>query len=230
MPTTSTAATTTRVSPELFTFLRQLKRNNRRPWFLKNKPRYEALAKEPMLQLIRDLQAPLGRISPYLRVEPKAQGGSLFRIYRDVRFSKDKSPYKTHVSAHFSHRASRDGVHSPGFYLHLEPGECFLAGGMWHPESQALRMIRDYMRSHPEKWLKVTAELKVEGERLKRLPLGVSADDPLAEDLKLKSFMALVNFTQAQVCAPGFAKRIAKGCEELMPLMRFLAEATRLPL
>ncbi|HTL11059.1 MAG TPA: DUF2461 domain-containing protein [Bdellovibrionota bacterium] len=214
---------------ETLSFLRALKRNNRRPWFLKNKPRYEEFGKEPMIRLIADLKKPISAFAPWADVDPKPNGGSMMRIYRDIRFSKDKSPYKTHLSAHFPHRHSDDGVHGPGYYLHLEPGGSFAGGGVWHPEPKALRMIRDAIRSRPEAWLSATAGLEVEGDKLKRPPQGVSPDDPLIEDLKLKDFFVTVEFSDKDVCSKNFPQKVIKAYQSITPMMRFLSEAVRLP-
>src|SRR4051812_46691602 len=135
--------------PEFFAFFRALKRNNERPWFAKNKERYERDVKEPMLELIRAVQPAIHALSPQLIADPRPVGGSMFRIYRDTRFSKDKTPYKTHASAHFGHRAaerrSEDGtrtdVHAPGVYFHLEPGSVFVAAGLWRPEPKVAHRI-----------------------------------------------------------------------------------------
>lgn len=128
-------------TPASFKFLKDLKRNNNREWFEKNKPRYEAQLKQPCLHFITDLAAPLQKISREYVASPKPVGGSLFRIYRDARFSADKSPYKTHAGMSFFHgvakATARAGasngmmgrLDAPVFYLHLEPGGCFIGGG-----------------------------------------------------------------------------------------------------
>ena len=108
-------------APALFRFLRDLRKNNDREWFLAHKDVYERDVNEPALAFISAFAAPLRKISPHLVADARPIGGSLFRIYRDVRFSNDKRPYKTHVGIHFRHRSAGD-AHAPGFYLHLEPG------------------------------------------------------------------------------------------------------------
>src|SRR5258705_7703329 len=118
-------------NPRLFQFLEQLRRNNRRAWFLKHRPEFEELARQPSLRFITALQLRLRDVSTWLVADPKPNGGSLFRIYRDVRFSKDKSPYKTHVGMNFWHASASEAVHGPGLYLHFEPKGCFVAGGIW---------------------------------------------------------------------------------------------------
>ena len=122
-------------------FLRDLKKHNDRAWFAENKDRYEGSVKEPFLQFISDVGPELRKVSTQLVADPRPVGGSMFRIYRDVRFSRDKSPYKTHVGAHFPFGGK--GVHGPGYYLHLEPASCFVAGGMWMPEPADLQRIRE---------------------------------------------------------------------------------------
>ena len=130
-------------NPKLFQFLEQLRRNNRRAWFLKHKPEFEEFARQPSLRFIADLQLRMREVSTWLVANPKPNGGSLFRIYRDVRFSKDKKPYKTHIGMNFRHASTSETVHCPCLYLHLEPQGCFLAGGIWQPEPRALARIRD---------------------------------------------------------------------------------------
>src|SRR5262245_16529190 len=110
--------------PALFKFLKDLAKNNNRPWFEENKARFERDVRDPLLSFIGDFASPLAKISKHYLADPRPSGGSMFRIYRDTRFAKDKSPYKTHVAAHFRHSAGKD-VHAPGFYVHLEPGQVF---------------------------------------------------------------------------------------------------------
>ena len=116
--------------PELFAFLRALDKNNNREWFQANKKRFERDVRDPMLRFIADFGSQLDKISTRFVADPRPNGGSLFRIYRDVRFSKDKRPYKTNVGAHFRHQAGKD-AHAPGFYFHMEPGEVFGGSGIY---------------------------------------------------------------------------------------------------
>ena len=136
-------------SPELFAYLRDLKRHNRREWFLENKARYEKAVKDPALRFIADFEPHLRKVSPEFLAIPKAVGGSLFRIQRDVRFSKDKSPYKTHVGIRFLHRDAKN-VHAPIFYLHLDPAGSFAGVGVWHPEPPTLEAIRQAIVNDPK--------------------------------------------------------------------------------
>ena len=119
---------TTYITPELFAFFRELKQNNNRDWFQANKQRYEKQVREPLLDFIVDFGVRLPEISRHYVADARKSGGSLFRIYRDVRFSKDKTPYKTGAGVQFRHEAAKD-VHAPGFYLHIEPGACFIGAG-----------------------------------------------------------------------------------------------------
>src|SRR5512146_3090829 len=185
-------------SDELFRFLKQLKRNNKREWFQANKARYEAEVRDPCLRFIADLAGPLQRISPWLVADPHPTRGSLFRIYRDTRFSPDKRPYKTHVGMSFPHRGTKQRVHLPGFYLHLEPESCFAAAGCWHPDNPTVTRIRSAIVARSEAWKKAVRGLELEGDALRRLPRGYPADHPLVEDLKRKDFIASVEFTKVQ--------------------------------
>ena len=212
-------------SEELFRFLKQLKRNNKREWFQANKPRYETVVRDPCLRFIGELAGPLQRISPWLLADPHPTRGSLFRIYRDTRFSADKRPYKTHVGISFPHRATKQKVHVPGFYLHLEPESCFAAAGCWHPDSATLTQIRNTIVERPQEWKKAVRGLELEGEALSRPPRGYPCDHPLIEDLKRKDFLASVEFRDTQVCGPNFMSDFVAGCRKLSPLVGFLAAA-----
>src|SRR5881296_4566845 len=141
-------------SPQFFNFLKDLKKNNNREWFTRNKPRYESQLLEPSLRFVKDVAPILRTISPYLVADPKPFGGSLFRIYRDIRFSKDKSPYKTNVAMEFWHKKTGKKGYS-GLYLHLAPGESFAGAGCWHPDAETLGRVRKAIVSKPEEWRKV---------------------------------------------------------------------------
>ena len=216
-------------TPEFFKFLKALARNNNREWFHKNKPRYERYVLTPSLQFIKDAGKELRAVSPYLVADPRPFGGSLFRIYRDMRFSKDKSPYKTNVAMEFWHR--REGKKSyTGLYLHLSPGQCFVGAGIWHPDPATLNRVRRAIVSRPEAWRRVKESgLKVEGESLKRPPAGFDANHPFVDDLRLKDITAGVRFINAQVTGPRFMEDFIQTSKKLDPLNRFLAVALSLP-
>ena len=220
--------------PELFDFLRELRDHNDRQWFAANKGRYEAHVRDPLLEFIADVGPRLGRISEQFVADPRPIGGSLFRIHRDTRFSKDKSPYKTNAGAHFRHAAGRD-VHAPGFYLHLEPGQVFAAGGLWHPDPATLARVRDAIVAHPARWERVVSEpafastCSLSGDRLARAPRGYDPDHPWIEDLKRRDFVAVITLSEADASAPDFMDRFAEICRTSAPLARFLTEAVGLP-
>jgi uncharacterized protein (TIGR02453 family) len=220
------AATTTErsFSPALFAFLRDLKANNDRAWFTDNKERYEREVRDPALDFVEDFAPHLERISPSFVADSRPNGGSLFRIHRDTRFSKDKSPYKTHTGLHFRHERAKD-AHAPGFYLHLEPGGVFVAAGIWRPDAPTLLRIREAIASYPDGWSAATKGVRLSGDSLKRAPAGFDPEHPLVEDLKRKDFIGVVTLTEKDVCARGFVERFAGTCRDLSPLVRFLCAA-----
>ena len=135
--------------PEFFEFMADLAANNDREWFAANKERYEAEVLEPALAFIEDFSYRLREISPNFVADPRRTGGSLFRIYRDTRFAKDKTPFKTHTGMQFRHVAGKD-VHAPGFYLHLDPAESFAGGGLWRPDPSTANRVREKIARRPE--------------------------------------------------------------------------------
>jgi uncharacterized protein (TIGR02453 family) len=217
-------------TPALFRFLGELKAHNTRAWFEENRDRYERDVKEPMLRFIADVAGPLRSVSPHFRADARPVGGSMFRIHRDVRFSRDKSPYKTNVGAHFPHlRGSRD-AHAPGFYLHLEPGKCFGGGGLWHPEPEVLHMVRQAIAQRPAGWRRVRqSDIEIEGEALRRVPPGYDPAHRFADDLKRKDFYTVKKFTDGQVCSPHFLDLFVAACQTASPLVAFLTKSLNLP-
>ncbi len=217
-------------SPELFRFLKELSRNNNRPWFSKNKPRYEKFLLEACLRFIKDAGPKLKTISPYLVADSKRTGGSLFRIYRDIRFSKDKSPYKTNAAMSFWHKKGGKEVHTTGLYLHIAPGQSFVASGVWHPDPLTLNRVRRAIVARPGAWRRVLdSGLKVEGESLKRPPLGFDKNHEFVGDLKRKDFIADVSFKDSQVVSARFLDDFIAAGKTLDPLNRFVAEALGFP-
>jgi len=211
--------------PELFGFLAELEDHNDRDWFAANKERYEADVLEPALAFIEDFEPHLRAITPHLRADARRTGGSLFRIYRDTRFSKDKTPYKTMAGIYFRHERSKE-LRAPGFYLHLAPGDVFAGGGIWHPDTATAHRIREAIAADPDGWRAATAGIELgHGEALKRVPQGFDKDHPLAADLKRKDFAAIARLSEDDATAPGFLERYARTCESMAPLMRFLCGA-----
>jgi len=141
-------------------FLKRLKRNNNRPWFEKHKQEYESSIKLPMQSLIASLHPHFQRFAPEFDINPKR---SLFRIYRDVRFSKDKTPYKTHAAAHFVLRGKPKGVEGSGYYLHIEPGEVFIGGGIYMPDNDQLKKIRSAIADHSGQFLSIVRTRSPDG-------------------------------------------------------------------
>ena len=221
------------IPPALFAFLRELRENNDRAWFEANRGRYISEVRGPMLDFIAAFAEPLAEISPHFRADPRANGGSLFRIYRDTRFSRDKTPYKTNVGAHFRHAAGKD-AHAPGFYLHLEPGRCFAGCGIWRPGGEAVGRIRDAIADRPGAWGRITGDSFCEtftlmGDSLKRPPRGYDAGHPLIGDLKRKDFIARAEVSEADAAAPGFLDCFAGIARSGGPFVRFLSEALGVP-
>jgi len=206
-------------------FLKDLRENNRREWFKENKARYEASVRDPCLRFITDLAPALRKLSPHLLADPRPVGGSLFRIHRDTRFSRDKSPYKTHAGAYFSARKRGEETQAPGFYLHLEPGGCFAAAGLWRPEPETLALVRAALVAKPADWRKVRARIDVEGESLARAPRGFDPEHPLIDDIKRKDFVTTRPFTEAQVTGPRFLAEYVAACRSMSPLVAFLSRA-----
>ena len=221
------------LSPSLFKFLRELEANNRREWFNDHKPRFLSDVRDPMLSFIEAFAPRLKKISARFVADPSPVGGSLFRIYRDTRFSKDKSPYKTHVAAHFTHAVTRgtrreEAVHAPGFYLHIEAGGSFMGAGLWRPDPALANKIRQAIVAKPPKWRAATRGLELDGDTLARPPRGFPADHPLIDDLRRKDFICAAQFTDRQVCANDFLDRFADSCRRAAPMMKFLTEAVGL--
>ncbi|NQD35952.1 DUF2461 domain-containing protein [Permianibacter sp. IMCC34836] len=194
-----------------FKFLAALAKHNNRDWFEQNKPRYEELVREPALAFIASLQAPMQTLAPQFDVSAKKMGGSLMRVFRDTRFSNDKTPYKTNIGIQFRHVTGKN-VHAPGFYIHLSPQECFLGAGMWHPEADALKKIRNYIHDNPYTWGMSVRDktfrkyFSLEGDSLQRMPRGYSDSHEHAVDLKRKDFIAIHPFATEEALKKSFGK------------------------
>lgn len=216
--------------PELLSFLRDLKRNNRREWFVKNKDRYEDAVRGPALRFIADFEPHLRKISPEFLAVARPVGGSLFRIQRDIRFSKDKSPYKTAVGIRFLHRDGKN-VHAPVFYLHLEPGGCFAGLGVWHPEPPSLEKIRQAIVDDPKAFRRAVDAPRFRkryergGDALRRPPRGYDPVHPLIEELKRKDFVASCRLADKDVIRTGFDRRLAEIYRDGAGFVRYLCRA-----
>ncbi len=218
----------------LFSFLRDLAENNDRTWFKAHQDDYERLVREPALDFINDVAAPLNAISPYFVADSRKVGGSLFRIQRDTRFAKDKTPYKTNTGMQFRHLMAKD-VHAPGFYINIEPRSCYMGVGLWRPETKVAYAIRKHIDAEPARWKRVTRSesfagvFTVTGDSLVRPPRGYDADHPLIDDLKRKDFIASTRLTQKQVTSTTFMDDFVDNCTRGAPFMQFLCEAVGVP-
>lgn len=218
---------TTYFTASTFKFLRDLKANNNRIWFNENKPRYEEVLRQPFLQLIADLQAPLAKISPHFVADPRGQGGSLFRIYRDTRFANDKTPYKTWSGARLFHERARQ-VDAPSFYLHIQQGDCFVGGGKWHPEAESIKRIRAFIANNPAAWKKATqsksftSHFTLGGDSLVRHPRGFDADHELIEDIKRKDFVASERFADNIAMSAELKPLLVDRFQRVAPLVDYL--------
>jgi uncharacterized protein (TIGR02453 family) len=220
-------------SRKTFVFLRELDRNNNRPWFHAHQADYERHVREPFLQLIADLQAPLAKISTHMRADPRKIGGSLFRVQRDTRFSSNKAPYKPWAGARLFHERRRE-VAAPSFYLHIAPHDCFAGGGLWHPEQHTLTRIRDFLVGNPAAWKRATrstafrTHFEFWGESLSRPPRGYPADHELIEDLKRKSLAAGEGFSEALACSSELRPFTIATFKHLTPMIDYLCAALEL--
>lgn len=217
-----------------YDFLKDLAANNNRAWFNANKDRYDAAIKEPALDFIEDFAGPLAKISKHFVADPSLQGGSLFRIYRDTRFGKDKTPYKTNTGLHFRHFMAKD-AHAPGFYLHIQPGENFMGVGLWRPETKVAYDIREHIDKNQAAWKRATHGkrftdvFKLGGESLTRPPKGYDEDHPLIDDLKRKDFIASTGLSQKTLTSGDFIKVFEDHSKRAVPFMKFVCEAVGVP-
>ncbi|GJL91715.1 DUF2461 domain-containing protein [Hyphococcus sp.] len=220
---------------DYFKFFTELRDNNNREWFNDNKTRFRESVQEPLASFVEAMAPKLKKISKHIVADPRLNGGSVFRIYKDVRFSKDKTPYKTHGGVQFRHALGKD-AHAPGFYVHLDPQEVFYGGGIWVPPAPALLSVREAIRDKPAAWKKATASAAfakhfggVRGDALTRPPRGFDADHPLIGDIKRKSFFAMAQGKPAAAKKSGFIDDVAAAFAEAKPLMKFLCDATGAP-
>jgi len=214
---------------ECISFLKQLKRNNNREWFEKHKSEFESYAKTPMQSFITALQTHFARFAHEFDLNPKR---SIFRIYRDIRFSHDKTPYKTHIAAHFVLRGKPKGFVGSGYYLEIGPGELYIGGGIYIPDSEQLKKIRKAIAIRGEEFLSIVESRRFrklfapfEWKKLQRIPKGYEENHPMAEWLKYKQFFVGVSWPESICYKASFVKESAKICEELTPLVRFLNSA-----
>jgi uncharacterized protein (TIGR02453 family) len=217
-------------SPEALAFLRALKRHNDRDWFKPRKEKYEALLRAPMIALVERLATDFRSFAPDLVASPKT---SLYRIYRDTRFSENKAPYKTHVAAIFPPR-SLPKHQGAGLYFHVSPTEVWVGGGMYAPDSSQLQAVREHIAINVERLRSIVGSLAfrrtvgpLEGERLQRVPRGFPKDHEAAEFLRYRQFLAGHEFPPSFATRPGFYDAVLKVFRLVAPLTRFLNEPLR---
>lgn len=218
-------------SDRSFKFLRGLARNNDRAWFHAHKGDYDSHVRAPFLSLLGDLQPALREVSEHYRADTKAVGGSLFRIQRDTRFSGDKSPYKPWQGARLFHARGRE-IEAPSFYLHLQPGNCFIGAGLWHPQPETLRRVRQFIVDNPGSWTKAAHAPAFrkrydldDSEMLSRPPRGYPADAPHQEDLRRKNQVAMRAIDDATMTGPRLLNTIADDLRRLSPFVDYLCAA-----
>lgn len=220
---------------DLFRFLEDLSENNNREWFNSNKNRYKESVVAPVSAFISAMGERLDKISGSFTADPRPNGGSMFRIYRDTRFSKDKRPYKENVGCQFRHAAGKT-AHAPGFYVHLQPGSVFIGAGVWMPPNPVLDKIRTAIIEQPEGWAKVVNNMnliktfgQIEGEQLKRPPRGYDANHSFVEDLKRKSFFLKHVVSPSLALKPEFINETEQTFIDAIPFMKFITFAVGLP-
>jgi uncharacterized protein (TIGR02453 family) len=215
-----------RFSARTLKFLRALKRNNRREWFNARRDDYEADVREPMVAIVEQLAVDLRRIAPELVVSPTV---SLYRIYRDTRFSENKAPYKTHIAAIFPRRGlpKHEGA---GLYFHIGPDEVWVGGGMYSPQTAQLQAVREHLAANLRRLRSVVESppfrgtIGLEGDRLKRVPRGFLPTDPAAEYLKYRQFIAGRTFPADFATSPRFYAGMLRVFRLVAPFSRFLNE------
>jgi uncharacterized protein (TIGR02453 family) len=220
-------------TPAALRFFKQLSAHNDKIWFEAHRREYEQEVREPMRALIEEMNARFAKFAPEMAGDPKR---SMFRINRDIRFSKDKSPYKTHAACWFHHRGATSKVGaeaeegSAGFYFHLQPGKSFVGAGIWRPPRPALNRVREAIAEDPDGFARVAKGLKRYGglddsAMLKRMPRGFSEDHPAATWLRYESFTSGRAITDSQVVGARLPALLEKEFTGLLPLVRWLNAA-----
>ena len=219
---------------DFFQFLSELKENNNRPWFNENKARYYDCIVSPMCEFIVAIAPRLEKISPHYIADPRPHGGSMFRIYRDTRFSKDKTPYKTHAACHFRHQAGKD-AHAPGFYAHFALDTLHFGGGIWRPPARQLGIIREQISDNPAEWSRIIKSRPIRdrggirGDSLVRAPRGFDPEHEHINDLKRKTFFVMSEAEPELARSGELVNQVAAAFRASARLNRFIATALELP-
>lgn len=220
---------------DFFLFFKELAKNNERAWFEANKQRYKDSVVASLSDFIAAMAPRVAKISKHIVADPRPNGGSMFRIYRDIRFAKDKRPYKEHAGVHFRHALGK-GAHAPGYYMHFAPDEVFFGGGIWMPEPEALNKVRRVIADEPKAWKKVREDKAfaktfkgIDGDSLARPPKGFDAEHPNIEDIKRKSFFATSESSPKVAQSAALVDNIDETFRAAKPLMKFLCDALDAP-
>jgi uncharacterized protein (TIGR02453 family) len=219
--------TAPRFSKKTLSFLTRLKRNNRREWFNARKDEYDAVVRQPMLAILDRLAIDMRSVAPELHVSPK----SMYRIYRDIRFSENKQPYKTHVAASFWHRHLGKGG-GAGMYFHISPDGVWVGGGMYAPEPPQLHRVREQIANNVRRFrsiveapaFKRALDGGLEGEQLQRVPRGFPRDHEAADYLRYRQFLAGKEFPARFATSSRFYRGMLGVYRDIAPLIRFLNE------
>lgn len=215
---------------DLLMFLQDLSKNNNRQWFKANKERYRESVVAPVIDFINVIGERLYKISDSFIADPRLNGGSMFRIYRDTRFSKDKRPYKENIGCQFRHIAGKN-AHAPGFYVHIQPENVFVGGGIWAPPNPVLNKIRTAIVEQTKNWSKIIKSVKMmgdfslEGERLKLAPRGYDVNHPFIDDIKRKSFFLKRNVDPTIIVKHEFLDKTEQAFNDAAPLLKFITNA-----
>lgn len=207
-------------------FLRSLKRNNRREWFHERRDQYETHCREPLTEVVRQLGVDLQRIVPEMLVDPKV---NLLRPFRDTRFSEDKTPLKTHIAATFPHR-SLGRMNGAGLYFEVAPGWVWIGGGIYNPDTSQSQLLREHVADNYRQLDAIVRSPRfrklggLKGDTMTRVPRGFPKDHPAAEYLRHRQFMGWREEPAVFATSTDFYKQLLWTFETLVPLLRFINE------
>jgi uncharacterized protein (TIGR02453 family) len=213
-------------TPKTLSFLRSLKRNNKRQWFHDRREQYEIHCRQPMLDIVERLAEDFPSFAPEMLADPKV---CLLRPFRDTRFSEDKTPLKTHVGATFPNR-QLGRMNGAGFYFEVAPGWVWIGGGLWRPDTSQLHLVREHIIENLETFEEIIQATRfkklggLKGDRLTRVPRGYAKDHPAADYLRYRQFMAFREDPAAFATRNDFYTQLRTTLETIAPLVRFLNE------
>ena len=213
-------------TPKTLSFLRALKRNNKREWFHARKDQYETHCRKPMIELIERLAVDMRAFAPDHVADPKV---SLFRQFRDTRFSDDKTPMKTHIAATFPNR-TLGRMNGAGIYFEIAPGWVWIGGGLWAPDTSQLHLVREHVAENHKRLTRIVTAPKfkklggLQGDRMTRVPRGFPKDHPAADYLHHRQFIAFREEQPALATSTRFYSELRGTIETIAPLVQFLNE------